>query len=100
MAIITKTQIKNARKLAKDILRIENDIQSIIDKGESRFDISHDEDHGWIVHTAYCQMGGCTVNFVPADCKESAKKLAAEMTLRGLTPNTNGCCASCSEDLY
>lgn len=89
----------NAKNLAKEIVRIEKEIQYIIDTNQSNFDVFHDKENGWIIHTSYCQMGGCVDGFISSNCEESAKKLAAEMTFKGLKPNYNGLCSSCREDL-
>lgn len=90
---------ENAKNLAKEIIRIEKEIQEIIDTNKSNFDVFHDEENGWIIQTSYCQMGGCVADFITSDCEESAKKLSAEMTFKGLKPNYHGLCSSCSEDL-
>lgn len=74
------------------------DVES--NSNEANFDISHDEEKGWIIHTTYCQMGGCVAGFISSNCEESAKKLAAEMTYKGLKPSYSGLCPSCREEFY
>lgn len=97
---MNKTQrLENAKRLAREIVRVEKKIQSIIDTNQSKFDVLHDEEKGWIVQTSYCQMGGCVAGFVTATSEKSAKRIATEMTFKGITPNYNGLCDSCRYDL-
>ncbi|CAM5587417.1 hypothetical protein SAFG77S_09226 [Streptomyces afghaniensis] len=82
------------------IVRIENQIQLIIESKQYVFNVLYDEELGWIVQTSYCQIGGCIVNYIPCQSKISAIELSARMTFKGMKPAANGICSTCNEDTY
>lgn len=96
----TEKLIEKAKKLAQDILRVEGEIQKILENNESAFDVFHLEDEGWVVQTGFCQMGGCLAEYVPVESEAEAKLLAAKMTFLGQKPNAYGLCHECRHDLY
>lgn len=92
--------IDNAKKLANEIVRIENQIQLIIESKQYVFDVLYDGELGWIVQTSYCQIGGCIVNYIPCKSKISAIEVSARLTFKGMKPAANGICSTCSKDLH
>ncbi|MEK4444128.1 MULTISPECIES: hypothetical protein [unclassified Niallia] len=92
--------IDNAKKLANEIVRIENQIQLIIESKQYVFDVLYDGELGWIVQTSYCQIGGCIVNYIPCKSKISAIEVSARLTFKGVKPDAYGSCLTCSEDIY
>lgn len=91
--------INKAKKLAKDIIRVELAIQNIIESNQSNFDVYQDEVKGWIIQTSFCRIGGCIAGSISSNSEESARKLAAKMTFQGLEPNHYGLCSRCRDDL-
>lgn len=97
---MTDKTIEQAKQLARSLLEIDKKFQKIIDNNELKFDVYNDEEHGWIIQTGYCQMGGCMTSYIPCKSKSDAEIRAARMTYNSQEPDYKGLCSSCSAELY
>lgn len=90
----------NAKMLAKEMIRIEDNILEIINNNQLNFDVYQDNEFGWIIQTSYCQMGGCVAGMIEVENEEIGKRLAAKMTYFEQKPSMDGLCSSCRLELY
>lgn len=81
-------------QLAREIIRMDEKILSMIENYELNFDVWEEDGKGYIA-TSICNVGGCTVSTEEYDTLAEAQRKAAIMTIKGEEPSVISICSEC-----
>jgi|GEM_PF-4851866 hypothetical protein len=86
-------QVSPGVKLARDLIRLDQKIHSLIENNKLNFDVWEEDGKGF-VETGICNVGGCTIS-KEFNTLAEAQRRAAIMTLSGEEIYVVSICADC-----